>query len=450
MIKSISATLASPGSLRVRFGSGLVFSVIATFFNAGSTFLVNIVVANLLGRETFGEFAIVQNTLLTLSTMASLATGYTATKYVAEFRSVDKAKTARILGLCSTLSLVMGIAFTLALMAGAPWLADAVLQAPRLTTGLMLAAAVVFFNVQNFYQTGALAGLECYAGIAKAGVIAGLAYLLLCIVGAYAWGREGALAGLAASAGVQWLALGFFLRHERVRQGIGIDYRHWIRERDIVLKFSLPAALSGFSAMPALWLANAFLVRQSDGYTQMALYAAATNLRVLVLILPQLFNNVGMSLLNNAKGLGDIRRYRKVFWGNLGLTASVTIASAVAMAFLGPTMLAIFGRSFGEGYSVLLVLMASTVLEALMQANYQIIQSNGKMWLSLFAISVPRDTTIVLLAYVFTPMNGATGLALAYTLGWGLALLSTVTVASYLNRSNKDHETSLRSPLPVD
>lgn len=450
MIRNITAALGAPTSLRVRFGSGVAFSLVAALFNSGSTFLVNIVVANLLGRETFGEFAIVQNTLLTLSTVASLANGITVTKYVAEFRSVDKAKTARVLGLCSTLSLATGIVFTLVLVVGAPWLADVVLKAPHLTTGVMLAAAVVFFSVNNFYQTGALAGLENYAGIAKAGVIAGIAYFLLCVAGAYVWGREGALAGLAASAGVQWLALGFFLRRERLRQEIGIDYRHWTKERDIVVRFSIPAALSGFSSMPALWLANTFLVRQPGGYAQMALYTAATNLRIIVLLLPQLLNNVGMSLLNNIKGLGDTRRYRKVFWGNLGLTAGITLTGAVVMILFGPTLLSFFGRSFSDGYSVLLVLMMSTLIEGLTVAVYQIIQSQGKMWLSLFAVALPRDLLIVLLAYVFTPVYGAMGLALAYIIGWGLALLLTVIAASYLYRNNRDYKTVLHSPLPVD
>jgi O-antigen/teichoic acid export membrane protein len=444
MISNVSAAVAAPTALRMRFGSGLVFSLVAALFNSGSTFLVNIVVANLLGREIFGEFAIIQNTLLTLSTVASLATGFTATKHIAEFRSVDKAKTARILGLCSALALAMGIASTMALFVGALWLSEAVLKAPYLTAGVQLAAVVVFFNVYNFYQTGALAGLECYAGIARAGVIAGTAYFLLCIAGAYVGGREGALAGLAASACVQWLALGFFLRRERLRQGIGIDYRGVIEERDIALKFSLPAALSGFSSMPALWLANAFLVWQPGGFAQMALYAAATNLRVIVLLVPQLLNNVGTSLLNNAKGLGDTERYRRVFWSNLGLTASVTIVSAFAMALLAPSLLAFFGRSFSEGYPILVVLLVASIVEGLTVAIYQSIQSQSRMWLSLFGVALPRDALIVLIAYALTPDKGAVGLALAYTVGWGVALLSTVMLVGILERRNQNHDALLR------
>jgi len=432
--KAITAFLSS-SSLRARFGSGFLFSLLATSFNGGSTLLVNIIIANLLGRKAFGEFAIVQNTILTFSSVASLANGFTATKYVAEFRSVDKERTGRILGLCSSLSLAMGSAFTIILFVGAPWLAEVVLKAPYLSTGLMLAAAAVFFNVNNFYQTGVLAGLESYPAIARAGMIGGTMYFILCAGAATIWGLDGALAGLTISGGIQWLALRFFLRRECSQQRIVANYRCMGKEHNIFFTFAVPAALSGFSTMPALWLANTLLVQQSGGYIQMALYAAANNLRVLGLLLPGLLNNVAMSLLNNARGLGETERYRKMFWGNLAVTTGVALAGGTIVVLAGPTFLAFFGRDFGEGYPILLVLMGAMVVEALMLAFYQVVQSQGRIWLSFFLIVLPRDWTIVLLAYVLTPAHGAMGLALAYTIGCGLGLLTTGITAWRISRS---------------
>jgi O-antigen/teichoic acid export membrane protein len=208
------------------------------------------------------------------------------------------------------------------------------------------------------------------------------------------------------------------------------------QEGSVFFRFALPAALSGFSFMPAMWLSNTFLARQPGGYLQLALYAAAANLRTFVLLLPQLFNYVGMSLLNNARGTGDEKRYRQVFWGNLLATAAVTLTGATGLAFFGPTLLAFFGRSFGDGYRVLLVLLASTILEALMLAVYQIIQSQGRMWISLFAVALPRDVMIVLLAYLLTPEYGAVGMALAFTSGSGLALISTILAVILLKGRN--------------
>jgi len=198
--------------------------------------------------------------------------------------------------------------------------------------------------------------------------------------------------------------------------------------------------------MPALWLANAVLVRQAGGYSQMALYAAATNLRIVVLLLPNLLNNVGMSVLNNVRGLGNLKQFRKAFWSNLALTAGVTAISAIVMTAVGPYALVIFGRRFEGGYPVLVALMVSTIFEILMQATYQIVLTHGKMWLSFFAVVFPRDLLVVVLAFVFAPKSGALGLALAYTCGAAFGATATALAALFLSRPRANYAGSLVSP----
>jgi O-antigen/teichoic acid export membrane protein len=432
MMNAMTTSSPSSDTLHARLQKGIAWNLVGAVFNQGSTFAVNIIIAHLLSRQVFGEYAMIQSTLLTMATIAQLATGYTATKYVAEFRSTDQDKTGRILGLCSVVSAAAACVATLILLVGAPWLAVNAFNAPHLAPALMIAAGVVLFMVMNGYQMGALAGLESYLLLAKAGVISGSLYLGICVVAAWIGGLHGVLVGLVVSALLQWTILSYFLFAESARQKIVIRYRGLWQEREIILKFALPAALSGFISLPALWLANTFLVRQPDGYEQMALYSAANSFRVLVLILPHLMNNVGTSLLNNQKGMGDESRYRKVFWVNLTLTAGSVSIGALTVVLFGPWLLGMFGRGFGEGYAVLLVLMLSTTPEALAVATYQVVQSQGKMWLSLFVVSLPRDGMIVLMSYLFSPLYGAVGLAGAYTLGWILALLTIIAMIAHL------------------
>ncbi len=431
MTENTVVLVPPPPGLRTRLQTGIAWNFVGTTFNQGSTFAVNVIIANLLGREVFGEYAMIQSTLVTLAAIAQLAAGYTATKYVAEFRSTDRQKTGRILGLCSVISATTACIAGLALLAGASWLATNTLRAPHLAPGLMIAAGVVLFTVMNGYQMGALAGLESYPALGKAGIISGTLYLGICAVAAWAGGLNGALAGLVTSAMLQWIVLRLFLRKESGRQKIVVSYRGLRKESAIIMKFALPAALSGFITLPALWLAYTFLVRQPGGYDQMALFAAANSFRMVVLFLPYVVNNVGMSLLNYQKGVGDEHQYRKVFWANMGLTAGSVVVGALVVVLFGTWLLGVFGRSFGEGYPVLLVLMLATVLEALAVSTYQVIQSQEKLWLSLFAIVLPRDGSIVFWAYFLSPLYGAVGLAWAYTLG---SILGLVVVISLVGR----------------
>ena len=217
--------------------------------------------------------------------------------------------------------------------------------------------------------------------------------------------------------------LALALRSECLKQGIRIHYRGAANEWPIIVKFALPGALSGFTSAPALWLASALLVRQPDGFSQMAIFGASFSLMAAVLLLPNIANNVGMSLINHHKGAGNSLQYRQIFWINLVVTLAIVAAGAVAAAVLGPELLHLFGKNFKNGYTTLLILLAAAVAQGLAVALYQIIQSQAKMWLSFLNVSVPRDTLIVILAYLLIPRHGASGVAFGYATAWSMALL---------------------------
>ncbi len=54
------------------------------------------------------------------------------------------------------------------------------------------------------------------------------------------------------------------------------------KEFPLLASFALPATLFSYVMIPGLWFANALLVRQPHGYIQMADYAAAQMLRIMV------------------------------------------------------------------------------------------------------------------------------------------------------------------------
>jgi O-antigen/teichoic acid export membrane protein len=416
-------------SLRRRLGTGFFYGGIAMAFNGGSTFLVNVAAANFLGRAVFGEFTVVLTTLLTISSLAPLGVGLTATKYVAELRSADPPRIGRILGLCSMVSGLAGLVSAVALAAASPAFASSVLKNSALAPGLAIVSVAVFFNVASAYRSGALAGFENYAGVAKAAAFAGTSYVLFCVAGAWFGGRDGALIGLAASAAVQWWALRSFLRAECVRRKVEVRHDGYRAERSVLLHFSLPAALSGLSAMPALWIGSILVARENHGYEQMALFGAAATLRVLILFVPQLVNGVALSILNNVRGRGDRPAFLRLVRMNVLATAVLGAVAASAVAFAGRWLLSLFGPQFAEGYAVLLILIGAALAESLTLAVCQVLQAEVRMWSWALGVTVPRDLMIVILAFELCPRFGAAGLAWAYTLGWTMALFTTTALA---------------------
>jgi O-antigen/teichoic acid export membrane protein len=419
-----SVILETPvAGLRSRFQTGVVFNLIGAVFNQGSTLAFSVIAANLLGRQTFGEYAMVQNTVVSLALIAQFAIPYTTTKYVAEFRANDPERAGRILGMMSVLSMTVAGVVSSAFLVLSPWIARSVLRTPSLVVTLAIASAVLLITTLNGFLMGALSGLESYRALAGAFAWSGVCYFIVCTALAWLGGLNGAMVGLALSGMIQFILLAAALRRECLLQRIKTRYEGFARERNVILRFTLPAGLIGFTSGPALWLPSAFLIRQANGYSQMAIYSASFSLMAIVLFLPGIANTVGTSIINYHKGADNRLEFRRAFWANLALTAAAIVCGAGLFALLGPQLLRLFGKSFTDGYSVLLILLGSTVPQGLALAMTQIVQTHSKLWQFFLAVAVPRDALILFFAYLLIPTYGARGLATAYATGWTVGLL---------------------------
>lgn len=425
--------------VRGRFSRGLFWNIVSTLFTQGSTFLTSMILARLLGVDIYGEFSMVLSTLLTVTGIAQVSTGLTVTKYVAEFRDTDKVRAGRILGLCLMLTLVMGIAASVFLLLCAPWISERIMVAPHLEASLVLAIPFVLFSVMNAYQVGGLAGLESYKQISIYSSLLGVLYLAMCSAGAFFGGLNGALLGIVSIAILRWATYAVILRREAKKHQILLELSHWTEERGAIIRFALPASLAGLSYMPAIWMSNAFLVQQANGFFEMGIYAATLNLKILFLLLPSLINGVATSILNNNKGLGDKKLFDRTFFVTIQITLVTSLFGAMIM-FLGGEFL--IRRTFGEAYlyegtKFLISIMAvQVIIEAIGIAVYQIIQAQEKMWKSLFYIVIPRDATIVVLAYILIPIYGAIGLAASLLIGFFFALLMKIFIAYKLKAAS--------------
>jgi O-antigen/teichoic acid export membrane protein len=424
-------TAAVPTDAR-RFGTGAAWNLVAAVFGQGSTLVLGIALANVLGVAGFGAYAIVQNTALTLITVAQLASGLMASKFVAELRGVDRVRTGRVLGLASVVCTVTSVCAAGVLVLGAPFIATYALGNADLAIPLAIVAISVLFGVATAWQTGALAGFEAYPSIAAAALVGGAAALAGGITGGLLAGLRGALVGVAFGAALRCAHVAWLLRRQLTAHGVAIRYRGIGRERPLLLHFALPAALSGLVSTPALWVASAVVIRQPDGQTQLAFFAAANAMRTLVLFVPQVINGVALPMLSHVRGLDQPGRFARLFWRNVLVTALLIGAGALGITAAGSLLLSLYGPRFVAAYPVLVVLMVSAVSDGVALAGYQLIQSEGRMWWSLLGLALPRDLLGMILAFVFVPSMGAMGLALALAVASTVGLLLVVALVYHL------------------
>lgn len=410
-------------TFRERLLSGLSWNILSALALQGSVLVSTVVVARILGLQSFGAYSMLVSTVMTIATIAQSGSGLVATKYVAEFLSEDPRRVGRLLAMCRVLTLATGSIAALLVLATADIIGGTLLDRPELASQVRIVALAILFQVSVAYQFGALQGFGAFRELGRAGVIAGLGHIAFTAIGAWLGQFVGATIGFVIASAFRTIVFAAALS--------GVCRRHGVAERApprredfaLVWRFGLPAGLAGFVTMPCLWFVTVLVARLPGGLAQVAIFNVGHQIRQAVLQLPSLLNAVSFSILSRLKGLDAAADFRRVFWTNLAVNATFSSLTIAALTLFVEPLLRLYGRDFADGRVLVVVLLLAVIPESLAMSFYQLIQSAGRMWYSLFAIVIPRDLLYVALAGILIGEIGVVGAAAAYPIAWIVALI---------------------------
>jgi O-antigen/teichoic acid export membrane protein len=416
MVASLPRAFAGNSLIR-RFGMGAVWSFIGAVLPQVSLLASYIVVARILGRNVFGEFGMVQTTAVTLTLVSTGSLSLGMTKHVSAAKRGDPEVAGKIIGFYLFGSMVLGFVGFLALYFCGPLLASRSLNAPQLAGDLQLAGVLLWVNVLNGIQVGALFGFESYQLNAQMSVFRGILLCPFLIAGAHYWRLSGALLGLIVSGAICCAVNHFALEHECRKWGVVIRYRGWTSQHHLLWGFSLPAALSGALVMSANWLGSAALTQQPDGYAELGVFNAANHWRLAVAFVPTVLGQSAMPILSELFASCDLTRYRRLMLTNLALSAACSLAVALPVMLFSAFIMVAYGPAFLSGRPVLVLLVISGILGACCQAVGHVLTTSGRMWPS-FGFSCAWTLVFIAVLWQGVPRWGAVGLASAYVISY--------------------------------
>lgn len=400
-------------AIGARLVAGAFWSIAGAVISRGLTLLATVVVARLLGQETYGALGIVQSTVGMFGVFAGFGMGITVTKYVAELRERDPTRAGQILGLSGLVALVSGGMMAVALIALAPWLASAILSASHLTGPLRVSAVILFFSALNGAQTGALAGFEAFRRIAQVNLLIGLTSFPLLVAGAAWGGLDGTVLALGVHQGVNWLVSHLALRREAAKYRVPLGFRGAAKQWPVLWRFSLPAVLSGVLVMPVNWVCGALLVNRPGGFAEMAVLNAANQWTAAILFVPSALGRIVLPLLSSLNANSSPGKYWRVLRANILLNAGVTMLVALPIIWAAPLIMRGYGAGFERGTSTLRIVAAVAVLIAVNNVVGSAIASRGRMWVG-FAFNAMWATLLISVTVLLLGKGmGASAVALA-------------------------------------
>jgi O-antigen/teichoic acid export membrane protein len=400
------------GSLRARMVKGTFWFFCGSIALQVSGMLSGIFCARILGQIGFGELNLLRSTVLMFGVLAGTGLGVLAVKYVSEFRDTKPEHAGRLLGLLFTVSIVTGIAATMACLILASPLACWAMKSATLTNSLRLGSILLLLNTLNGVQMGAICGFESFRTIFRINLLDGILNLTFIPSGAYLFGVAGAIGGsvLATAAGLPIKHLA--MRKDCQRMNVMVSFKWKAEYLSELLKTMLPIMVLGIAFYPFEWIAKLFLVRQSGGFAQLGLFAAANSFGAIVSSIPSQLIFTVQPLLGNLLGKRETRSFRRLALFSVLLSGGVALLVALSLSVFSKYVMRAYGANFTDARGVLVIISFANVFFALVIPYHKILIAYNRIWTQAFITALLGLSLVV--ATSLLRHRGAQGLALSY------------------------------------
>lgn len=427
--------------LKVRLYGNAIWSLSGALLSKIIFFIALIIAANILGKVHYGEFGMLNSTILMFVSVASLGLGATASRYIAEFRDNSPEKTIDIYLITQIFSYVIAFVSSVFIF----WFADGIsfhsFHSLQLGDEIRVATIIFFFSIINGSQNGVLSGFERFDLIAYSNIVKAVFQSVLLVSGAYYYNVIGALIGLAIA---QFIAnmynrmlISPLFRPYNTNLLDRLKKLSW-NQLDVLWKFSLPTVVSSLTIVPVMWYAKTKLV-QIEGFESMADFDVAEQWRSQILYIPAVLSQIILPMLANLKGNSSKEDYFKSIKINLMVNIMVSVALSFLVVLVAPWLLLQYGKDFNNTTPIYF-LCISAILISISNVVFPILLTYNKMWNGVFINGIWALSFVLLSNELLNRGYGENGLAIAVAISYALMLSIQIVYCIYLIKTKSWNE----------
>lgn len=359
----------------------------------GLSLVSGILVARFLGSELYGEYGIVKTTLIYLEIFSTFGLGYTATKFIAEFKEAKPMYARAVYQSTVFVTFIFSgiISFLLYLFAKD---VSVFIKAPHLYDILKYSAIGILFNAVNVAQIGVMSGYGLFRDIAKNTIWAGVFTFIVTVMFTYWWSLNGAIFALILSFAFQCVLNQLVLN--RFYKNFESDEKFSFSVIGKLLKFSLPIALQESLYSITNWTTSYLLIKYA-GYKELGFYAATSQWTAIVGFIPGVLRNVALSHLSQTAN--SLKEHNDKVKKLLAVNFVATFIPFLIVIALSSWICSWYGESFQSMQLLLVLSVFIAIILSLTNVYTQELISSSKTWF-LFSSRLIRDVLYVLFSFV--------------------------------------------------
>ena len=387
-----------------KFAQDSFWALFGNVVAKGMSLLGVIVVARFLGKEVYGEYGTIRSTLMNIAVFSTFGLGYTATKFIAEYKEKQPYILRRIATISMRISFLVSGLMAILLFFLAEYIANTVLGASHLTTPLRFVAFWIIFSALTTTLVGILSGFNAFKAMSKINTYVGLLTFVSSVVLTYYYGLNGALTALVVTQILNW-----YLNYREVLKYLPPGMYDIGEQGSLykkIIHLSTPVALQeGLYALTS-WLMLLLLIKLSD-YGEVGLYSAAMQWSAIVLFIPGILRNVILTHLSEHNN--NVLKHEKILKQTLWINLITTTLPFVVIYLLKDWVVSFYGVSYQDGLDkVLAISLFSTIFMSLSNVYMLAFMSLDKNWYMLI-IRLIRDLIIIASTYMLLIKNVFSG-----------------------------------------
>jgi O-antigen/teichoic acid export membrane protein len=419
---------------------------LAILSHQGSTFVGNFLLIKLLDHTAYGKFSLLNLTAFYTANLCQFAVGSTVSRFVARY-SGDPAGLRVVIGICGVFTIASGILGFAWLALASGILARDVLVEPSMVLPLIIVSASVPSLVGMIYLTGLLQGLHDFRSLAISSLASGALFVAAISAGAWIAGLMGAVWGFVAGSTLRSIIMGgAALARLRTEKSLdrSISWRQLWNDptRRAIFAFQIPAGLAGFLTLPTLWLIPTILTRNTQNFSDVALYSVILMIKSLVVLPASIIALALQPSVEKAWQFNQVGTAISVFRTGTAITLGIVGTMALIVAVFATEAMSIFGTSFVVGADNLRWMMVAAVAEALTVSLVMRVQASSRMWSSIVATLLPRDFAMLCIVAIFSAQYGLSAAVFAHVVGALVSLAGTFWLSARAVRALRSKEIS--------
>ena len=413
-----------------RILQALTFSFIGSGLSKASILLASILFSRILGRELYGQYSLVNNTINTFVTFASVGVGSTIYRYSSIYRDQNKSKCGHYIGsltlICSIVSSLISILVVLYSNEISNWISKDV----NISSYIKIASIIIFLiSVGTMFQN-ILLGFEKYKNIAVNDVVYGILELIIGCFLSIKFGILGAIFALLIARTIYLLSMFVSSKKIIAKEQISITYK---LDKNILFAFksmALPSFFAGLLVMPVSWYLNVRLV-QVAGYGDLAVYSVSAQWVTIITYITSQFNRV-KPIYTNLIARKDYSKFKRVLKKMVLISSLIGGGLAVICAIFSDVIMSFYGTTYIEYVNVFRIMMIATFFITIQSQLVSVFEASGHMWLGFLLNLIWAFNIIVL--FFFFDKYGVFGYSCSYMLSYVIhSILSWICVVKLIN-----------------